>query len=122
MLRQSAWIFIGLFAASLFAAEPAGAPKREEKAGATTGKTPSAQPISGEPARGEKSAAPGAPAKAGDVARPPLPTVSGAKKNVVVIPVQEQVDSPLLFIIRRGLKQAIEQKADVVVLDMKMSG
>jgi membrane-bound serine protease (ClpP class) len=41
---------------------------------------------------------------------------------VVVIPVREQVDSPLLFIIRRGLKQAIEDKADVVVLDMKTPG
>ena len=42
--------------------------------------------------------------------------------RVVVIPVREQVDSPLLFIIRRGLKQAIEDKADLVVLDMKTPG
>jgi len=48
--------------------------------------------------------------------------LSGAKKRVVVIPVREQVDSPLLFIIRRGLKEAIEDKADVVVLDMKTPG
>jgi membrane-bound serine protease (ClpP class) len=39
-----------------------------------------------------------------------------------VIPVREQVDSPLLYIIRRGLKAASEQKADVVVLDMKTPG
>ena len=45
-----------------------------------------------------------------------------AKTRVVVIPVREQVDSPLLFIIRRGLKQAIEDKANVVVLDMKTPG
>src|SRR3954462_6527817 len=44
------------------------------------------------------------------------------RKHVVVIPVREQVDSPLLFIIRRGLKEAIEDKADVVVLDMKTPG
>src|SRR5688572_2222790 len=49
-------------------------------------------------------------------------TITGAKKHVVVIPVQEQVDTPLLFIIRRGLKEAIENKADVVVLDMKTPG
>ena len=42
--------------------------------------------------------------------------------RVVVIPVREQVDSPLLFIIRRGLKQAIEDKAGLVVLDMKTPG
>lgn len=45
-----------------------------------------------------------------------------AVKRVVVIPVREQVDSPLLFIIRRGLKEAIEDKADVVILDMKTPG
>lgn len=45
-----------------------------------------------------------------------------ARTRVVVIPVREQVDSPLLFIIRRGLKQAIEDKAGVVVLDMKTPG
>jgi len=36
--------------------------------------------------------------------------------------VREEVDSPLLFIIRRGLKEAIEQNAGVVVLDMKTPG
>jgi membrane-bound serine protease (ClpP class) len=49
------------------------------------------------------------------------PTESSHQK-VVVIPVREQVDSPLLFIIRRGLKEAIEDHADVVVLDMKTPG
>lgn len=45
-----------------------------------------------------------------------------AKKRVVVIPVRDQVDSPLLFIIRRGLKTAMEDSADAVVLDMKTPG
>ncbi|MEY4089299.1 MAG: hypothetical protein RJB55_1570, partial [Verrucomicrobiota bacterium] len=48
--------------------------------------------------------------------------VAAKPTRVVVIPVREQVDSPLLFIIRRGLKQAIEEKADLVVLDMKTPG
>lgn len=42
--------------------------------------------------------------------------------RIVVIPVREQVDSPLLYIIRRGLKEAIADKANVVVLDMKTPG
>ena len=42
--------------------------------------------------------------------------------KVVVIPVREQIAKPVLYIIRRGLKEAIEQKADVVVLDMKTPG
>ena len=48
--------------------------------------------------------------------------LSAAKTSVVIIPVREQIDSPSLFIIRRGLKEAIEQKAQVIVLDMKTPG
>jgi len=48
--------------------------------------------------------------------------LQAAKKSVVVIPVRDQIDTPSLFIIRRGLKEAIEQKADAVVLDMKTPG
>lgn len=50
------------------------------------------------------------------------PSLTGAKARVVVIPFHEAVDSPQLFIVRRGLKEAIEQKADLVVLDMKTPG
>jgi membrane-bound serine protease (ClpP class) len=56
----------------------------------------------------------------------PKSELAAGKVRVVVIPVREQVDSPLLFIIRRGLKEAIEEKANdkanVVVLDMKTPG
>lgn len=52
----------------------------------------------------------------------PTPAAPAGKTKVVVIPVQEAIDSPVLFIIRRGLKEAIEEKADVVVLDMKTPG
>ena len=41
---------------------------------------------------------------------------------VVVIPVRDQIAKPVLYILRRGLKEAIEQKADVVVLDIKTPG
>lgn len=50
------------------------------------------------------------------------PAPAAARKSVVVIPLREQVDSPLLFILRRGLKEAITAKADLVVLDMKTPG
>jgi membrane-bound serine protease (ClpP class) len=49
-------------------------------------------------------------------------SASAQPTRVVVIPVREQIDSPMLFIIRRGLKQAIEDKADLVILDMKTPG
>jgi membrane-bound serine protease (ClpP class) len=52
----------------------------------------------------------------------PAAAEPAARKQVVVIPVQEQIGKPVLYILRRGLKEAIEQKADVVVLDMKTPG
>ena len=41
---------------------------------------------------------------------------------MVVIPVRTEIARPVLYILRRGLKEAIEQKADVVVLDIKTPG
>jgi membrane-bound serine protease (ClpP class) len=81
-------------------------------------------PRAAEPASSSSSAAiaPSDLETAKEAVQPTPPAAPGGKTNVVVIPVREQVDSPLLFIIRRGLKEAIEQKADVVVLDMKTPG
>src|SRR5207248_4166995 len=42
--------------------------------------------------------------------------------RVVVIPVRDEIAAPELFIIRRGLKEAIAQDAELVVLDMKTPG
>lgn len=68
-----------------------------------------------------QSVEPGAGGKSTKTAPVEAPT-PGTPAKVVVIPVREQVDSPLLFIVRRGLKEAIEQNASVVVLDMKTPG
>jgi membrane-bound serine protease (ClpP class) len=45
-----------------------------------------------------------------------------APTKVVVIPVQDQIAEPLLYIVRRGLKQAIDNDVQLVVLDMKTPG
>ena len=45
-----------------------------------------------------------------------------ARATVVVIPVRDQIAEPILYVIRRGLKSAIDQNADLVVLDMKTPG
>lgn len=51
------------------------------------------------------------------------PAVSAtAVKTVVVIPMREAIDKPILYVLRRGLKEAIEKKADVVILDMETPG
>ncbi len=73
-------------------------------------------------AREAKPAETTAPAKSAVAPKAAAAPAAGTPSKVVVIPVREQVDSPLLFIVRRGLKEAIEQEADVVVLDMKTPG
>lgn len=47
--------------------------------------------------------------------------VAGKKALVYVIPVRDQIASPVLYILRRGLKDA-DQKADAVLLDMDTPG
>ena len=41
---------------------------------------------------------------------------------VYVIPVNEAINQPNLFVLRRGLKEAIREKADMVLLDMDTPG
>ncbi len=45
-----------------------------------------------------------------------------AKKSIYVIPIQGTIDKPNLFILRRGLKEAIANDVDMVVLDMDTPG
>ena len=54
----------------------------------------------------------------------PVPEVPPAKGpvTVMVIPVRQEIAKPVLYVLRRGLKEAIDRKADVVVLDMKTPG
>lgn len=50
---------------------------------------------------------------------PPTPKTPA---KVVVIPIRAQIAKPELFILRRGLKDAIENKVDTIVLDMETPG
>jgi len=57
------------------------------------------------------------------VAEEPDPSDHSAPPaKVVVIPVRAQIAKPELYILRRGLKQAIENKVDTIILDMKTPG
>ena len=68
------------------------------------------------------------PVQAAAVPSPIMPLLnvgavkSGKPVRVYVIPVREEIGEPVLYIIRRGLKQAINEKADVVILDMNTPG
>lgn len=59
---------------------------------------------------------------AADDAPAAQPAVAPKKVSVVVIPVRDEIARPVLYILRRGLKEAIDQKADVIVLDIKTPG
>jgi membrane-bound serine protease (ClpP class) len=49
-------------------------------------------------------------------------SLPGKKHKVVIIPIREQIAPPELHVLRRGLKLAIEQGADTVILDMNTPG
>ena len=42
--------------------------------------------------------------------------------KVVVIPIHDEIAKPVLYIVRRGLKEAIEQNVDTIVLDIDTPG
>lgn len=50
------------------------------------------------------------------------PAKQKSPAKVLVIPIREEISKPTLYILRRGLKEAISQGADTVVLDMKTPG
>jgi membrane-bound serine protease (ClpP class) len=50
------------------------------------------------------------------------PSQAVSPRSAYVIPVRDQIDRPMFYVIRRGVKEAMEAKADVVILDMKTPG
>ena len=50
------------------------------------------------------------------------PAAPKGTAKVVVIPIREQISKPELFILRRGLKEAIDNGVQTVVLDMETPG
>lgn len=52
----------------------------------------------------------------------PAPKPAEPTRKVVIIPIREPIDKPLVYLVRRGVKQAIEEKADLLILDMETDG
>lgn len=72
-------------------------------------------------------AAPPAPTEpptdnATSVAASPAESPAASVQRVHVIPIREQIGSAVLYVVRRGIKEAIEQKADAIVFDMNTPG
>ncbi|MDP3851731.1 MAG: hypothetical protein Q8Q59_14595 [Luteolibacter sp.] len=51
-----------------------------------------------------------------------VPEGNKSPAKVVIIPIRAQIAKPELYILRRGLKEAIENKVDTIVLDMETPG
>ena len=45
-----------------------------------------------------------------------------AARKVYILPIQENIMPPLVYVVRRGVKEAMEAKADALILDMKTDG
>src|SRR5205085_9273537 len=43
-------------------------------------------------------------------------------KKIYIIPIREDIMPPLTYLVRRGVKEAMEAKADVLVFDMDTNG
>ncbi len=68
-------------------------------------------------AMGALSAAPAA--EPGD-ARPDL--LASRPATVYIVPIRENIMPPLVYVVRRGVKEAMEAKADAIIFDMNTDG
>ena len=48
--------------------------------------------------------------------------VSSPTGKVFIVPIRENIMPPLVYVVRRGVKEAMEAKADTLILDMKTDG
>jgi membrane-bound serine protease (ClpP class) len=55
-------------------------------------------------------------------AQPGAGTTDAPRRRVFIIPIREDIMPPLVYVVRRGVKQAMDEKADLIVLDMKTNG
>jgi len=51
-----------------------------------------------------------------------VPAASAQQLKVAVIPIREAIGKPVLYVVRRGLKDAIDLGADIVLIDMDTPG
>lgn len=47
---------------------------------------------------------------------------SSPSGKVYIVPIRENIMPPLVYVVRRGVKEAMEAKADALILDMKTDG
>src|SRR5262249_13153768 len=50
------------------------------------------------------------------------PPATSAPKKVYVLPIRDDIFPPLVYLVRRGVKEAMEGHADLLVIDMETNG
>src|SRR5436309_8456570 len=50
------------------------------------------------------------------------PEAPGGAKKVYILPIREDIMPPLVYLVRRAVKEAMDAKADLLVLDMETNG
>lgn len=45
-----------------------------------------------------------------------------SKRIVYILPIRDDIDSPMVYVVRRGVKEAIEAQADLLLIDMNTDG
>lgn len=48
--------------------------------------------------------------------------LTATQPKVFIIPIQEPIMPPLVYVVRRGVKEAMEAQADAIILDMNTDG
>lgn len=55
-------------------------------------------------------------------AAPASPSVTAPSGKVYILPIREDIMPPLVYVVRRGVKEAMEANADALILDMNTDG
>ena len=58
----------------------------------------------------------------GEPAGPRTEATAAGPKTVCILPIRQDIMPPLTYVVRRGVKEAMEAKADLLVLDMDTNG
>lgn len=97
---------------------PAGLARAEEPAGEEPAADAAEYAEAGEQSKGDQDSV---PEQKSEPESAPAATTA-AERTVYVIPVQGQINSPTLYILRRGLRQATERGINTIVIDMDTPG
>src|SRR6266498_2490522 len=52
----------------------------------------------------------------------PAAGVTNLTRKVFILPIRDDIMPPLVYLVRRGVKEAMEAQADLLVLDMETNG